>query len=145
MSILLERAVVKEIIPGGKAVVTIARDVECGANCPSCHGCGSAVSPAAEATVVNTAGAAPGDRVVLESSAGQMLVLPLMIFLGAILIPILLFYLGKQMNGNWAVCWGMALLGAGISALALWLYHGRVSAVPPISRVVRVEGKNGGI
>jgi positive regulator of sigma E activity len=141
---LLERAVVKEIISGGKAVVRIARDAECGAGCPGCHGCGSAVSPPAETTAVNAADAEPGDVVILESSTGQMLVLPLMIFVGAVLIPVILFHLVKWLGGPPAVRWAMALLGAGISALGLWLYHGRVSAAPPMSRVVRVEGRSGG-
>jgi positive regulator of sigma E activity len=142
---VLERAVVKEILSGGKAVVTIARDVNCGANCPSCHGCGSNISPPSETTAVNAAGAEPGDIVILESSTGQMLILPLTVFLGAGLIPVILFHVGKWLGGSLTVRWAMAVLGAGLSALALWLYHGKVSAAPPMSRVVRVEGKNGGL
>jgi sigma-E factor negative regulatory protein RseC len=145
---LRELAVVKKIMPGGRAVVTIARDAQCGAGCPGCRGCGSSLSPPAETEAVNAAGAGPGDRVILESSTSQMLVLPLAVFLGAVLMPVVLFHLGKWLNGTPAVSWAMAALGTGISVWALWLYHGKVTAAPPVARVVCVESNgnsfNGG-
>jgi positive regulator of sigma E activity len=134
-----ERAVVKEIMADGRAVVTIVQDVQCGAHCPSCHGCGSAASPQTEASAVNAAGAGPGDTVILESSTGQMLVLPLMIVIGAVLIPLLLFHLGRWLGGPSAMSWMMAAVGTILSIGGLWLYYARVSAAPPIARVVRVE------
>ena len=120
-------ATVRRIIDSKYAVISVPRKTACGHDCEECAGCG--VSGAAvEAKAINTIGAIPGQKVVVESSTQKMLgivafvyAVPVFLFLLGYLIPLLL-------GAGVAVQYGVAAVGffAGV-ALAV-LYDRRIKA-----------------
>ena len=120
-------APVRRIIDSKCAVISVPRKTACGHDCEECAGCG--VSGAAvEAKAINTIGAIPGQKVVVESSTQKMLgivafvyAVPVFLFLLGYLIPLLL-------GAGVAVQYGVAAVGffAGV-ALAV-LYDRRIKS-----------------
>ena len=120
-------ATVRRIIDSKYAVISVPRKTACGHDCEECAGCG--VSGAAvEAKAINTIGAIPGQKVVVESSTQKMLgivafvyAVPVFLFLLGYLIPLLL-------GAGVAVPYGVAAVGffAGV-ALAV-LYDRRIKS-----------------
>lgn len=120
-------ATVRRIIDSKYAVISVPRKTACGHDCEECAGCG--VSGAAvEAKAINTIGAIPGQKVVVESSTQKMLgivafvyAVPVFLFLLGYLIPLLL-------GTGVAVQYGVAAVGffAGV-ALAV-LYDRRIKS-----------------
>ncbi len=82
-------ATVERIIDAGHAEISVPRKSACGHDCEECAGCG--VSGAAvHARAVNTIGARPGEKVVVESDTRKML----FIISVAYLIPVVLVLAG---------------------------------------------------
>ena len=82
-------ATVERILDGKYAEISVPRKSACGHDCEECAGCG--VSGAAvHARAVNTIGARPGQKVVVESSTQKMLGIVALVYL----IPVVLFILG---------------------------------------------------
>ena len=77
-------ATVERIIDNDHAEISVPRKSACGHDCEECAGCG--VSGAA----VNTIGAQPGQKVVVESSTKKMLNIVMLVYL----IPVVLFMAG---------------------------------------------------
>ena len=82
-------ATVEKILPGGMAEISVPRKSACGHDCEECAGCGvSGVSVYAKA--LNTVGAKPGEKVVVESDTKKMLKIVSFVYL----IPVVLFLAG---------------------------------------------------
>ena len=82
-------ATVERILDSDHAVISVPRKSACGHDCEECAGCG--VSGAAvHAKAVNTIGAQPGQKVVVESSTKKMLNIVMLVYL----IPVVLFMAG---------------------------------------------------
>lgn len=120
-------ATVQRIIDSKYAIVSVPRKSACGHDCEECVGCG--VSGAAvEARAVNHIGAAPGQKVVVESSTRKMLGIVAFVYA----IPVVLFLLGYVLpvflGASVAVQYTAAAVGffAGV-ALAV-LYDRRIKA-----------------
>ena len=113
-------ATVEEILDSRHAVISVPRKSACGHDCEECAGCG--VSGAAvRARAENTIGAAPGQKVVVESDTGKMMKIVLLVYL----TPIVLFFLGYF--GTWflksdAARYGFAGLGFAAGILAAVAY-----------------------
>ena len=82
-------ATVERIIDNNYAEISVPRKSACGHDCEECAGCG--VSGAAvKAKARNPIGAAPGQKVVVESSTKKMLGIVAFVYF----IPVVLFLLG---------------------------------------------------
>ena len=120
-------ATVQRIIDSKYAVISVPRKSACGHDCEECAGCG--VSGAAvEAKAINTVGAVPGQKVVVESSTQKMLGIVAFVYA----VPVILFFLGYVipllLGASVAVQYTVAAAGffAGV-ALAI-LYDRRIKA-----------------
>lgn len=120
-------ATVQRIIDSKYAVISVPRKSACGHDCEECAGCG--VSGAAvEARAINTIGAVPGQKVVVESSTQKMLgivtfvyAIPVALFLLGYLIPV---FLGAAV----AVQYTVAALGFFTGVLLAVVYDRRIKA-----------------
>ena len=120
-------ATVQRIIDSKYAVISVPRKSACGHDCEECAGCG--VSGAAvEAKAVNTIGAIPGQKVVVESSTQKMLgivafvyTIPVVLFLLGYLIPV---FLGASV----AVQYTVAVLGFFAGVLLAVVYDRHIKA-----------------
>ena len=65
-------ATVERILDAGHAEISVPRKSACGHDCEECAGCGIS-GTAIRARAVNPIGAAPGQKVVVESSTKKML------------------------------------------------------------------------
>lgn len=87
---MTQNAVVKRLLPNGKAEVEVTRQSACGHDCAKCGGgCAEMVSGPILAEAVNAIGAQPNERVVIEGEFRQLMGLaaivyavPLVLFLG---------------------------------------------------------------
>lgn len=101
----MERVVrVKSLNPDGTAQVLCKRESACGGNCAQCGGCAEG-QKTMEVTALNPIGATPGDRVILETSTGEILGLVVAVYL----IPIVLLIASYCAFGLWAGLLGLAM------------------------------------
>ena len=82
-------ATVERILDSGHAEISVPRKSACGHDCEECAGCG-VTGAAVRARAANPIGAAPGQKVVVESSTKKMLRIVALVYL----IPVALFFLG---------------------------------------------------
>lgn len=120
-------ATVQRIIDSKYAVISVPRKSACGHDCEECAGCG--VSGAAvEAKAINSIGAIPGQKVVVESSTQKMLGIVAFVYA----IPVTLFILGYLipvfMGAGVAVQYTVAALGFFVGVALAILYDRRVKA-----------------
>lgn len=120
-------ATVERIIDSNYALISVPRKSACGHDCEECAGCG--VSGAAvEAKAINTIGALPGQKVVVESSTQKMLGIVAFVYA----IPVFLFILGYLipvfLGANVGVQYALAVLGFFVGILLAVLYDRRIKA-----------------
>lgn len=120
-------ATVERILDPDHAEISVPRKSACGHDCEECAGCG--VSGAAvHARAANPIGAAPGQKVVVESSTKKMLRIVALVYL----IPVALFFLGYfaavAVTASVAVQYTAAVLGFFLGILAAVGYDRRLRA-----------------
>ena len=131
-------ATVERILDASHAEISVPRKSACGHDCEECAGCGvSGVSVYARA--LNTVGAKPGEKVVVESDTRKMLKIISFVYL----IPVVLFLAGYlvtlALTDSVAAQYAAAVAGAILGiVLAVW-YDRRVKARGGLSfTIVRV-------
>lgn len=82
-------ATVEKILDSRHAEISVPRKSACGHDCEECAGCGVS-GMAVHAKAVNSVGARPGQKVVVESNTQKMLGIVALVYL----TPIVLFFLG---------------------------------------------------
>lgn len=86
---MTQNAVVKRLLPNGKAEVEVTRQSACGHDCAKCGGgCTEMVSGPIVAEAVNAIGAVPNDRVVIEGEFKQLMGLAAIVYA----VPLALFF-----------------------------------------------------
>ena len=103
-------ATVEKILDKTHAEISVPRKSACGHDCEECAGCG--VSGAAvHARALNTCGAVPGQKVVVQSDTQKMLGIVAFVYL----IPVVLFLAGYLLTvllgASTAVQYGTAVAG----------------------------------
>lgn len=113
-----QKAIVKELIPHGGAIVAVERRSACSGDCDSCHGCAHQTE-IVMVTAHNDACAKPGDVVRVESESKRVLGLALLLYI----MPMLLMiggYLLPFVHGNWKVLASFAGLAVGIGVCVIY-------------------------
>ena len=82
-------ATIVKQLPDERAEIVVARQSACAHDCSECSGCGGTPQPI-YTQAINLIGAQPGDKVVVESSTGQVLGAAYLVYF----LPFLLFFLG---------------------------------------------------
>ena len=86
---MAQSAVVKRLLPNGKAEVEVTRQSACGHDCAKCGGgCTEMVSGPILAEAVNAIGAQPNERVVIEGEFRQLMGLAAIVYA----VPLVLFF-----------------------------------------------------
>ena len=101
-------ATVERILDAGHAEISVPRKSACGHDCEECAGCG-VTGAAVRARAVNSIGAQPGQKVVVESSTQKMLGIVMLVYL----IPVALFLTGYLAAVLLAASVGFQYLTAG--------------------------------
>ena len=131
-------ATVERILDADHVEISVPRKSACGHDCEECAGCGvSGVSVYAKA--LNTVGAKPGEKVVVESDTKKMLKIVSFVYL----IPVVLFLAGYlvmlAVTASVAVQYTVAVLGAVVGVLLAVWYDRRVKARGGLSfTIIRV-------
>ncbi|MCL2003548.1 MAG: SoxR reducing system RseC family protein [Oscillospiraceae bacterium] len=127
---MTQTAVVVRICGPGLCEVRVRRTAACGENCVSCSNL--CETPDVDVLAINTEGAAPGDRVLIEGS--RTLLLAALVYLA----PIVLFFIGWLIHPI-AGAVGVLLGAAGVMAVNRFLQdRGGVSA-----RIIAIVEKGG--
>nr|WP_326184063.1 SoxR reducing system RseC family protein [uncultured Oscillibacter sp.] len=120
-------ATVERILDPNHAEISVPRKSACGHDCEECAGCG-VTGAAVHARAVNTIGARPGQKVVVESSTQKMLGIVALVYL----IPVALFLLGYLtmvfLNASVGVQYFTAILGFAVGIALAILYDRRLRA-----------------
>lgn len=120
-------ATVERILDSGHAEISVPRKSACGHDCEECAGCGI-TGAAVRARAANPIGAAPGQKVVVESSTKKMLRIVALVYL----TPVALFFAGYlaalAAGAGVAVQYGAAGLGFLLGILAAVAYDRRLRA-----------------
>ncbi len=106
-----QEALVRALLPDGKAELVCQRAGACSGDCSQCGGC-TAGRQWALVTAENPIGAEAGDRVVVETSSAVVLRAAALVYLA----PLCLLLLGYFLGGGWGALGGFA---AGMGA-AVW-------------------------
>lgn len=120
-------ATVERILDPNHAEISVPRKSACGHDCEECAGCG-VTGAAVHARAVNTIGARPGQKVVVESSTQKMLGIVALVYL----IPVVLFMLGYLvmvfLKASVGVQYFTAVTGFAIGIALAILYDRRLRA-----------------
>ena len=120
-------ATVERLLDSEHAEISVPRKSACGHDCEECAGCG-VTGAAVHARARNPIGAAPGQKVVVESSTKKMLRIVALVYL----IPVVLFFLGYltalAVSASVAVQYTAAVLGFILGILAAIVYDRRLRA-----------------
>ncbi len=120
-------ATVERILDAGHAEISVPRKSACGHDCEECAGCG-VTGAAVHARAANPIGAAPGQKVVVESSTKRMLRIVALVYL----IPVALFFAGYlgglALSASVAVQYGAAVAGFVLGILLAVAYDRRLRA-----------------
>ena len=122
-------ATVERILDANHAEISVPRKSACGHDCEECAGCG-VTGAAVRAKAANPIGAAPGQKVVVQSDTKKMLRIVALVYL----TPVVLFLAGYLLT---------ALLGASVGVqyftAAVGFFAGIVAAVA-YDRKLRARG-----
>ncbi len=120
-------ATVERILDPNHAEISVPRKSACGHDCEECAGCG-VTGAAVHARAINTIGARPGQKVVVESSTQKMLGIVALVYL----IPVVLFMLGYLvmvfLKASVGVQYFAAVIGFAIGIALAILYDRRLRA-----------------
>ncbi len=103
---MTQQGTIKKLLPNGMAEIEVTRRSACGHDCAKCGGCGGLETQTLRVTARTRAGAAVGDRVLIEGETGRVLGLAVLVYV----LPIVLFFAGYAAGG-------LAKAGGGVSAL----------------------------
>ena len=120
-------ATVERLLDSEHAEISVPRKSACGHDCEECAGCG-VTGAAVHAQALNPIGAAPGQKVVVESSTKKMLRIVALVYL----IPVALFFAGYAAAvaaaAGVAVQYAAAITGFVLGILGAVAYDRRLRA-----------------
>ncbi len=120
-------ATVERLLDSEHAEISVPRKSACGHDCEECAGCG-VTGAAVHAKALNPIGAAPGQKVVVESSTKKMLRIVALVYL----IPVALFFAGYAAAvaaaAGVAVQYAAAITGFVLGILGAVAYDRRLRA-----------------
>ena len=102
---MVQIATVEKLIDDEHAEISVPRKSACGHDCADCAGCG-VTGYAVHAVAKNPIHAAPGDKVVIESSTRKVMWVVALVYV----IPLVCFFLGYAV-GSAALHWGDLMSG----------------------------------
>ena len=138
---MVQTAVVKRIVSPAVAEVSLMRQLECGLSCKSCEGCPQKPTDEILALAENTAEAAVGDVVEVESNSGSAIGIAALVYLVPCIFLILGYLLGTWLGLAEGLCVLLAFAGlfAGFVP-ALLLNRAIAGRSRPEFTIVRVRG-----
>jgi len=113
-------ATVEELIRPGRVRIAVKRETACGHDCENCGGCGAGGGMVLKVEATDPLGTCPGDKVVVESSTGQVLSAAALVYLVPMATLIAGYALGASLGTVLHI--GVTVLGFAAGLLpALWL------------------------
>lgn len=125
-------ATVERILDAGHAEISVPRKSACGHDCEECAGCGIS-GTAIRARAVNPIGAAPGQKVVVESSTKKMLRIITLVYFTPLVLFFAGYFLALALTPSTAVQYLTAGLGFAAGILAAVAYDRKLRARGGIS------------
>lgn len=123
---MTQNAVVKRLLPDGKAEVEVTRQSACGHDCSKCGGgCTEMVSGPILAEVVNAIGAAPNERVVIEGEFKRLMGLAAIVYAVPLVLFFALFAVASLLGFGEGAASGCGILGFAIGVVCAIKYNKR--------------------
>lgn len=123
---MTQNAVVKRLLPNGKAEVEVTRQSACGHDCAKCGGgCTEMVSGPILAEAVNQIGAQPNERVVIEGEFKQLMGLAAIVYAVPLALFFVLFALGSLLRLGEGVSSVLGVLGFALGVAFAIRYNKR--------------------
>ncbi|MBR6727222.1 MAG: SoxR reducing system RseC family protein [Clostridia bacterium] len=141
-------ATVVEIENEKTATVSVARHAACDGCHKNADGTGCSVCTLlggkreARARALNTAGAAVGDTVEVESRTGRMLLYAATVFLLPVLLALGAYFIGLHLTAREGVALASCAAAFVISFVGVWLFSRLVTARRLDVEIVRVVAQN---
>lgn len=141
-------ATVVEIENEYTATVSVARHAACDGCHKNADGTGCSVctllggNREARARALNTAGAAVGDTVEVESRTGRMLLYAALVFLLPVVLCLAGYFAGLAVSGREGVALGVAACAFALALFAVWLFSRLVIAHRLDVEILRVVDAN---
>jgi len=131
-------ATVERIIDSNHALISVPRKSACGHDCEECAGCG-VTGAAVKAKAVNSIGAKPGEKVVVESSTQKMLGIVVLVYATPVILFILGYILAFVLGAGVPVQYTVAILGFVVGIVMAILYDRRLKRQGGLSfNIVRI-------
>lgn len=123
---MTQNAVVKRLLPNGKAEVEVTRQSACGHDCAKCGGgCTEMVSGPILAEAVNQIGAQPNERVVIEGEFKQLMGLAAIVYAVPLVLFFACFALGSLLRQGEGLAAALGILGFVLGVLFAIQYNKR--------------------
>ena len=113
-----QQVVVAKLNPDGTAQVLHLRRSACSGDCHKCSGCG-AVQQKVLLTARNPIGARPGDRVIIASNSGPVLLGAAVLYIAPLILFFAGYLAGQSLWNKGGLCGGLAF-AAGIAFAAVY-------------------------
>jgi sigma-E factor negative regulatory protein RseC len=133
-------ALVKKILSGGAAEVSVHRKSACGHDCSSCGGCELTITKSdILVTAENGPGARPGDVVLVESANGTIIYTAIMVYLVPFILFFIGYFFGKALLQNEGFSILIAFVGFAVGFLPARRLDKRVKKDHPVQfRIVEI-------
>ena len=118
---MTQEAVVTRIIDSRNAEVCVTRISACGGNCGGCETC--MLSTEVKVVASNLPGAAPGQRVVIESSSSGIMKAWILVYIMPVLLFVAGYLIAYGFNLSEMACIGVSFLSLIVSAVILVLVY----------------------
>lgn len=125
-------ATVERILDAGHAEISVPRKSACGHDCEECAGCGIS-GTAIRARAINPIGAAPGQKVVVESSTKKMLRIITLVYCTPLVLFFAGYFLALALTDSTAIQYLTAGFGFAAGILAAVAYDRKLRARGGIS------------
>ena len=110
-------AVVTKLLPHNRAEVVVTRLTACGGNCGSCESCIGAGE--VRTVALNSVGAVPGQRVVIESKSSAVFGAAVMAYIMPLLLFLLSYILAGALGAAEGICILASFIGLTVGAVIL--------------------------
>lgn len=135
---MTQDAVVLKVFDNGLAEVAVTRGTACGSNCGNCESC--IYASELKAFAVNEAGAARGQKVIIESESGKIYKAEFVVYILPMVLMIAGYVIAMLAGAKEGMCILVAFLALAVSAVILIInQRGKSQIHHTITKIVSQE------
>lgn len=139
---MTQDAIVTRCLPNRMAEVVVTRSTACGSNCGNCESC--IFQSEIKTLARNIIGAAPGQRVLIESKSSRIYGAAMLVYIMPIALVIFCYAIAYLLGAGEGLCVAASFLGLVIGALIIVMSQRRKKSKPITFDIIQINSSSGG-